>query len=136
MFQKELFISPETLPPVGQRLTVTSNGSVVTKAKGIYLAFLDQGACLTMNKVVISYRYCAEGVSTLVKFQRTVAPATDVNQTNQAGECTDVNSISNGKLLGVCLSSGEWNITDDLMCLCREGYEFVIGPVGFFECKG
>ena len=107
MFQKEAVITPKALPPVGQLLTVTSHGSVVTKAKGIYLAFLDQGACMTIKKVVISYRYCAEGVSTLVKFQRTVAPATDVNQTNQAGECTDVNSVSNRKLFGV---SQQWRM--------------------------
>ena len=136
MFQKEAVITPKALPPVGQRLTVTFHGSVVTKAKGIYLAFLDQGACLTMNKVRISYRYCSAKGSTLMKFPRTVAPAFDVNLTKQVGECSDINSASKGKLLGMCLSNGEWNITDDLMCLCKAGYEIVNGSVALKECKG
>ena len=109
---------------------------MVTKAKGIYLAFLDQGACLTMNKVIISYRYCAAKGNTLVKFPRTVSPADDVNLTKQVGQCTDVNSVSSGNLLAVCLSSGEWNITDDSTCICNKGYELTNGSIASMECKG
>jgi len=136
MFQKEAVITPKSLPPQGQRKSDVFYGSVITRAPGIYLAFLDQGACITLTKVVISCRYCPEIVSTLVKFPRTVAPANDSDLTEQEGKCTDVNSVNKVKLVSVCLSNGEWNITDDLMCQCNAGYELINGFALALECKG
>ena len=69
-------------------------------------------------------------------FPRTVAPANDSDLTEQEGKCTDVNSVNKVKLVSVCLSNGEWNNTDDLMCLCNPGYELVNGSVAALECKG
>ena len=135
MFQKEAVITPPTLPSTGTVQDVF-RGSVVTKAKGIYLAFLDEGACLTMTKVVIRYRFCPEMGSTLVTFPRTVAPANDSDLIEQVGKCTDINSINKVKLSSVCLSNGEWNITDDLVCLCKVGYELFNGTITPLKCKG
>ena len=109
---------------------------MVPTAHGIYLAFLDQGVCITLSKVVISYRYCPEIGSTLVAFPRTVAPANGSNLTEEEGKCTDVNSVKKVKLVSMCLSNGEWNITDDLKCLCNPGYELVNESVAALECKG
>ncbi|XP_078374584.1 ephrin type-B receptor 1-like [Oculina patagonica] len=134
-FKKETVITPPMLPKPGDTVKDNFLGSVVTKAKGIYLAFLDQGACLVLAKVVISFRYCPETGSTLVTFPRTVAPANDSNLTEQVGKCTDVNSINKVKLSSVCLSNGEWNNTDDVVCLCKAGYELVNGTVAPLECK-
>ena len=40
------------------------------------------------------------------------------------------------KLSGVCLSNGEWNITDAIKCLCKPGYELVNGTGGnVLECS-
>ena len=135
-FHKETVITPKTLSTLRERTTNIFYGSVLTKAKGIYLALLDQGACLAIRKFVVSYRFCSETVpSKMVRFSRTVAPANDSNLTKQEGECADPNSITknNKKLFGVCLSNGEWNITDNLACLCNYGYELTIGS---FTCKG
>ena len=135
-FHKETVITPKTLSALRERATNIFYGSVLTKAKGIYLALLDQGACLTIRKFVVRYRFCSETVpSKMVRFSRTVAPADDSNLTKQEGECTDPNSITknNKKLFGVCLSNGEWNITDNLACLCNYGYELTNGS---FTCKG
>lgn len=132
MFQKEAVITAS----VGQNSRYIFRGSVVTKAQGIYMAFLDQGVCVTMQKVVISYRFCSERGSTLVRFPRTVAPANDSGLIEQAGECTDKNSVNKVKLSGVCLSNGEWNISNDLKCLCKAGYELINGSVASLECKG
>ena len=135
VFQKEEVITPPRLPSTGTVQDVF-RGSVVTKAKGIYLAFLDQGVCVTMTKVVISYRFCPEMGSTLVTFPRTVAPANDSDVIEQVGKCTDVNSINKVELSIVCLSNGEWNMTDDLVCLCKVGYQLVNGTIASLECKG
>ena len=136
MFQKEAVITPKSLPPQGQHKTDIFYGSVVTRARGIYLAFLDQGVCITLTKVVISYRYCPAMGSILVEFPRTVAPANDSDLTEQEGKCTDVNSENKVKLVSACLSDGEWNITDDLMCQCNAGYELMNGSAVALECKG
>ena len=136
MFQKEAVITPKSLPPQGNYKTDVFYCSVVTRARGIYLAFLDQGVCITLTKVVISYRYCPESFSTSVVFPRTVAPANDSDLTEQEGKCTDVNSVNKVKLVSVCLSNGEWNITDDLTCLCNVGHELINGYGAALECKG
>ncbi|XP_078374592.1 ephrin type-A receptor 4-like isoform X1 [Oculina patagonica] len=135
VFQKETVITPPTLPKPGELVQDIFRGSVVTKAKGIYLAFLDKGVCMTLTKVVISYRYCTETGITLVTFPRTVAPANDSYLIEQIGKCTDVNSINKVKLSGVCLSNGKWNITDDLVCLCKAGYQLVNGTIAPLECR-
>ena len=135
-FHKETVITPKTLPAPGKRTRETFHGSILTKAKGIYLALLRQGACLSIKKFVVGYRFCSKTVtSKMVRFSRTVAPANDSNLTKQEGECADPNSITknNKKLFGVCLSNGEWNITDNLACLCNYGYELTNGS---FTCKG
>ena len=136
MFQKETIITPKRLPVQGNSKTDIFHGSVITKARGIYLAFLDKGVCVTLTKVVISFKYCTVAGSTLVTFPRTVAPANDSDLTEQEGKCTDVNSVNKVKLVSVCLSNGEWNITDDLMCLCKAGYELIDGAIAALECKG
>ena len=135
-FHKETVITLKTLSALRERAKSIFYGSVLTKAKGIYLALLDQGACLAIRKFVVRYRFCSETVpSKMVRFSRTVAPANDSNLTKQEGECADPNSITknNKKLFGVCLSNGEWNITDNLACLCNYGYELTNGS---FTCKG
>ena len=138
-FHKEIVITPKTLPVPGKSVTDTFHGSIVTKAKGIYLALLDQGACLTIKKFVVRYRFCSETVaSKLVRFSRTVAPANEINLTKQEGECTDPNSIkkNNKKSFAVCHSNGEWNITHNSACLCNYGYELTNGSSDSFTCKG
>ncbi|PFX29174.1 Ephrin type-A receptor 4 [Stylophora pistillata] len=136
-FQKEIVIIPETLPAPDQFTTDTFYGSVVTKGKGIYFAFLDQGSCVTIISFAVKYRFCSERGATLVRFPRTVAPANDINLTKQEGECTDPNSRQrlNKKLFGVCLSNGEWNITDNSACFCNYGYELANGSSDSLACK-
>ena len=130
-------IVPKTLPKAGERLEYIFHEELVTDAKGIYLGFLDKGACITILNVTISYRYCSKKGPSLVEFARTVAPANDSRLVEQAGMCSDPNSVSGEKLSGVCLSSGEWNITDGLKCLCKEGYELLNeSESNSLECRG
>ncbi|CAH3158993.1 unnamed protein product, partial [Pocillopora meandrina] len=137
-FLKETVITPKILPIPGERTTDTFDGSIITKAKGIYLALLDQGTCLTIRRFVLRYRFCSETVpSKLVRFPRTLAPTNEINLTKQEGECTDPNAIkkNNKTLFAVCLSNGEWNITDNSACLCSNGYELTHGSSDSFTCK-
>ena len=137
LYQFAAKIEPKPVPLVGERQDYIYHGKLVTKAQGIYLGFLDKGACISILNATIGYRYCSKTGPTLVEFPRTVAPANDSHLVEQAGNCSDPNSVSKEKLSGVCLSSGEWNITVGLKCLCKEGYElFGDSASNSLECKG
>ncbi|CAH3147330.1 unnamed protein product, partial [Porites evermanni] len=116
-------IAPTVLPAPGKREPYESDVKIITKKGGVYLAFLDQGACF----VIVSYNYCSEIGSVLVSFPRTPAPVNDSYLVEQTGRCSDVSPIKKVKLSGVCHSNGEWNITDGIKCLCKPGYELVKG---------
>ena len=137
-YQKVETIVPKVLPPPKEFKDYDYDGKIITKKGGVYLAFLDQGACMRLSSVIVSYTYCSEEqVGGLVRFSRTVGPVNDSHLEEQTGRCTDVNSINKAKLSGVCLSSGEWNITDGVKCLCKPGYQLVNGSEkNVLECSG
>ena len=137
-YQKVETIVPTVLPGAKEAKEYDYNRKIITKKGGVYLAFLDQGACMTLSSVIVSYAYCSEEqVGVLVRFSRTAAPVNDSHLEEQTGRCTDVNSINKVKLSGVCLSSGEWNITDGVKCLCKPGYQLVNGSEkNVLECSG
>ena len=130
-------IAPTVLPAAGKVEQYDYDVKIITKKGGVYLAFLDQGACLSLSSVIVSYNYCPEIDRVLVRFSRAAAPVNDSFLEEQTGRCTDVNSVNKVKLSGVCLSNGEWNITDAIKCLCKPGYELVNGSGrNVLECSG
>ena len=136
-YQEVTTIAPTVMPAPGKVEQYDYDVKIITKKGGVYLAFLDQGACVSISSVTVSYNYCPEIGSVLVRFSRTSAPVNDSYPKEQTGRCTDVNSINKMKLSGVCLSSGEWNVTHGIKCLCKPGHELVIGSEGnVLECSG
>ena len=136
-YQKVTTIAPTVMPAPGKVEQYDYDVKIITKKGGVYLAFLDQGACVSISSVIVSYNYCSEIGGVLVSFSRTPAPVNDSYLVEQTGRCSDMNSINKVKLSGVCLSSGEWNITDGIKCLCKPGYELVNGSEGnVLECSG
>ena len=106
-YQEVETIAPTVLPAPGKIESYDYDVKIVTKKGGVYLAFLDQGACVSLLSVIVSYNYCSVIGSVLVRFSRTVAPVNDSYLKEQTGRCTNVNSINKVKLSGVCLSNGE-----------------------------
>ena len=136
-YQKVTTIEPTVLPAHPKVEQYDYDVKIITKKGGVYLAFLDQGACVSISSVTVSYNYCSEIDRGLVRFSRTSAPVNDSYLKEQTGRCTDVNSINKVKLSGVCLSNGEWNITDGIKCLCKPGLELVNRSEGnVLECSG
>ena len=136
-YQEVETIAPTVLPAPGKIESYDYDVKIVTKKGGVYLAFLDQGACLSLSSVIVSYNYCSEIDRVLVRFSRAAAPVNDSSLEEQTGHCTDVNSVNKVKLSGVCLRNGEWNITDAIKCLCKPGYELVNGSgENVLACSG
>ena len=117
-------LSPDVLTPF------IYHGEIVTKAQGLYIAIKDEGACIAITNITAAYNYCPEKGRDLVTFPRTIAPLNDSNLVRNIGRCSDKNAVSQEALVGVCLSSGEWNISKNAKCLCQKGYELTDG------CKG
>ena len=94
-YQEVETIAPTVLPAPGKMESYDYDVKIVTKKGGVYLAFLDQGACVSLSSVIVSYNYCSEIDRGLVRFSRAAAPVNDSSLEEQTGRCTDVNSVSN-----------------------------------------
>ena len=126
-------IKPEGTPLSPNVLTpFIYHGEIVTKAQGLYIAIKDEGACIAITNITVGYNYCPEKGGNLVMFPRTIAPSNDTNLVMKTGRCSDKNAVSQEALVGVCLISGEWNISKNAKCLCQKGYELTDED----ECKG
>ena len=108
------------------------HGAIVTKAQGLYIAVKDEGACMSITNITVVYNYCPEKGRNLVIFSKTSAPLNDTHLVREIGNCSDKNSVSQEALVGICLSSGEWNISKNAKCLCQKGYELT----HLFGCRG
>ena len=113
----------------------TNNLTVNVKTRGIsiekngfYIAFRDQGACVSILYVKIFYRLCEEINRGLVYFSSTPTGAYLTDIIEREGICT-TNSKMIRKPLGFCKGNGQWTFQDTLLrdsCYCEEGYELLI----------
>ncbi|XP_028517530.1 vascular endothelial growth factor receptor 3 isoform X2 [Exaiptasia diaphana] len=111
-----------------ERDVIVLNATIKAKMGGFYLAFLDQGVCLTLYSIKVMFYFCPEYYPDLVKFPRTISPAEDIvgSQGQVHGSCSDSNAKSTSKLLGVCTTKGVWKT--NASCLCKPGYEYLTHP--------
>ena len=103
----------------------TSTTPFIVKTKFIVLAFHDQGACILLHSVKVSYRVCSEETlsGTLVSLPQTVAPLNESLLVE--GRCA-VNSVQivQESLSVLCESTGEWNTSRlEGRCICKENKE-------------
>ena len=115
-------------------LPVTGTGSnekktlitaVRPKAFGFYLAILDKGACAALYRFNVSYSYCSDVIlNALTQFPRTVAPFDNSEMKFQEGKCSSKDSVNTTQLIGYCTSSGSWNMSSNVKCLCVPGFGY------------
>jgi hypothetical protein len=118
-----------------QALANRNNLTVNVKTRGIpvsrtgfYLAFRDQGACISLLYVKIFYRLCDEKSIGLIHFPETPTGAQLTDIVERDGFCS-VNSKISRKPLGFCKGNGEWTFQESSLhdsCHCQQGYEFLI----------
>lgn len=99
----------------------------VSGDRGIYLAFQDQGACVALLSVTLSYNYCPDIVNDGALFKKTPAPLISRAHISVIGHCFNGASEypRNSSISLTCLSSGQWLARDTAKCLCDTGYELV-----------
>jgi hypothetical protein len=113
----------------------TSNLTVNVKTRGIavdkngfYLAFRDQGACISLLYVKIFYRLCESTTRQLVHFPETPTGASLTDIVEREGICTS-NAQNVRKVLGFCKGNGQWTFQETFLldsCHCHEGYELLM----------
>jgi hypothetical protein len=98
----------------GNNLTVNLKtlGKSVNK-NGFYIAFRDQGACVSLLYVKIFYRLCEDTTVGLVHFPETPTGALLTDIVERSGICT-INSKTISKPLGFCKGNGMMNLVRDL----------------------
>ncbi|CAF0888020.1 unnamed protein product [Rotaria sordida] len=113
----------------GNNLTVNvkTRGISVNK-NGFYIAFRDQGACVSLLYVKIFYRLCQDTTIGLVHFPETPTGGHLTDIVERHGICTS-NSKTINKPLGFCKGNGEWAFQETSLrdsCHCQDGYELLI----------
>ena len=85
---------------------------------GIYLAFQDTGACISLISVQVYYKLCPAVTTGYARFSRTPAAAT--NPVNVEGQCVDhASAVVSPEYF--CLSDGYWQFLKG-DCTCEQEY--------------
>ena len=96
--------------------------SVEVNKKGLYFAFRDQGACLSLLAIKVYYKTCPEVTASFAKY-----PPTPTGKTEAAIEKTDGQCVANAVPLddapfSFCKSDGSWLYSQG-GCQCMAGYQ-------------
>ena len=139
-FTSNSYGAPSSLPNANNlTVNVKMRGMSVTK-NGFYVAFRDQGACVSLLYVKIFYRLCRETHMGLIHFPETPTGSSLTDIVERDGMCS-LNSRTMRKPLGFCKGNGEWAFQETSLrdsCLCHEGYELAVGNSTHYRamCKG
>ena len=106
--------------------TDTLNIALSTIETGFYLAVVDRGTCIVINRLVVFYYICPAETVNLVTRPRTLAPPVGTLQVT--AECVEnARPASGDSLTLICLSAGEW-LDSPNGCVCVPG--FTLSPDG------
>ena len=121
----------------GQRQESDSRVIPITPGiTGLYLALTDEGTCVEVSRLVVSYTVCPAQKLNLVSYPETVAPT--VNNPGDkivAGSCVDPASHVRGSLTLECNFGGLWESVD-AVCQCDPGYGYQFINRSTPSCEG
>ena len=99
----------------------TETRSVEVTHKGLYFAFQDQGACLSLLSVKVYYLTCPETTVQFAHYPET-ATGTDLGSVEKVfGRCVE-NSVPTQEPTNLCKGDGLW-VFHTGGCACMAGYE-------------
>ncbi|GFO42403.1 ephrin type-a receptor 4 [Plakobranchus ocellatus] len=100
-----------------QQIALPENGP-----RGVYFAIQDQGACVTIVRVVIYYVTCPNVTINYAFFEETHTAARTSNIVEKEGKCVD-HAREKNRLTYVCQNDGQWYKSPRGECVCDPGYE-------------
>ena len=98
---------------------------VTIKRKGVYFAFQDTGACITLLSVRIYYVTCPNITINYAFFMETPTGDRPSSLVQKQGECVP-NAVEETKPTYLCRSDGTWDIAFG-GCKCLQGYQGIDG---------
>eukprot|EP00106_Octopus_bimaculoides_P011350 XP_014778792.1 PREDICTED: ephrin type-B receptor 3-like [Octopus bimaculoides] len=119
-------IAADTLYVQPRKVQVNNETKHVTiKRKGVYFAFQDTGACITLLSVRIFYVTCPNVTVRYAFFMETPTGPTVSSLVQKKGVCVG-NAVEESNPTYLCRSDGSWDI---LMgsCKCLPGYQGING---------
>lgn len=95
--------------------------SIPVTKKGVYFAFRDQGACISLLAIRVYYITCPEVTASFASFPATPTgrELTSIEQSN--GVCV-ANAVEDAPPKYLCKGDGNWYLQGG-GCLCKPGYE-------------
>ena len=95
--------------------------SIPVTKKGVYFAFRDQGACISLLAIRVYYITCPEVTASFAAFPATPTgrELTSIEQSN--GVCV-ANAVEDAPPKYLCKGDGNWYLQGG-GCLCKPGYE-------------
>ena len=99
----------------------TETRSIEVTKKGVYFAFRDQGACLSLLAVKVYYLTCPEITVGFAHYPKTATGAQLTSIEKIPGTCVK-NAVAVQKPHNLCKADGTWSFNSGL-CSCMSGYE-------------
>ena len=96
--------------------------SVEVNKKGLYFAFRDQGACLSLLAIKVYYQTCPEITKSFATFPETPTGRTEAAIEKTDGECVANSVPMEGSPFSFCKSDGTW-LHSEGRCQCMAGYQ-------------
>ena len=112
------------------RTTETFDFALSRSEDGFYLAFQDQGTCVTISRVIVYRRRCPAQQIGLVLYPEVQSPAS--GQEPAEASCV-ANAHAETDLGLMCDSEGTW--IGNPMCSCNDGYMQVNDTEGVQSCE-
>ena len=113
--------------PTNETATVFLNASLSisleTNFSGFYLALIDAGTCISVNRILVSYYKCPEMTRNLLRYPETIAPPYGSRGLARKviGECVDGASGERDFVLS-CYPGGVWGAGQlGTACHCDKG---------------
>lgn len=95
--------------------------------RGVYLVFRDQGACVSLLSIKVSYTLCPAQVNSLAWFPKTPSGTNLTDLVQKTGKCVP-NSESKSTPIAYCQTNGNWFFIDSKepgsSCICRPGFYY------------
>ena len=99
----------------------TETRSIDVTKKGVYFAFRDQGACLSLLAVKVYYLKCPEITVGFARYPETATGAMLTSIEKIRGRCVE-NSVAVQDPHNLCKADGTWSFHTG-SCACMAGYE-------------
>lgn len=96
--------------------------SIAVTKKGVYFAFRDQGACISVLAVKVYYITCPAVTENLAYFEETPTGREITLIEKQNGSCVENAELDEIAPTYLCKGDGKWTILSG-GCKCKVGYE-------------